>query len=487
MRKNALNKIILLILTVFIAISVVACNGGKQNSSESSSGESSSTVTESTGSQGTSESQSSTESQTSSSTSTPEQGGTEEQEPIVDFVVDVEEGRDIRVMQITDIQIIDGAQQRYQARIGTAWIGGNVVNKYHNYLKQVVERYDPDLILMTGDNVYGSFDDSGESLKELISFMDQFEIPWAPVMGNHDVESNMGADWMCKQYENAPNCMFKQGDILGNGNYTIGIKQNGKLKRVIVNMDTNGCTGASEASKSNGHTVHHGNNEYGITYGTYGLQRSQVQWFQETIANIKEFVPDVKISFHFHIAMHYFAVAYNEAYKGLVGEYVAQVEPAQGAAVLNKNKILYPERVIGHREGDIGALMWLWQWTPDFWDRERINGEGKDHEIYYKMKATGMDSVFVGHYHSNSVSIVYDGIRFQYGQKCSTFDTTQLLAADGTITSTDILPGVSGTPLVGGTVIPMDKTTGELLNPYIQYCTGAGAEINWKQWENTIG
>ena len=410
---------------------------------------------------------------------------------LVDFVVTVPDGRNPIILQLADPQVIDSSTMRTPDRLSAAkieaWGPNSREERCYSYIRELVNKTQPDLILLSGDIIYGSFDDDGHLLTEFVQFMESLDTPWAPVMGNHDVESNMGADWMCKQYENAPNCMFKQGDILGNGNYTIGIKQNGKLKRVIVNMDTNGCTGASEASKSNGHTVHHGNNGYGITYGTYGLQPDQVQWFQETIANIKEFVPDVKISFHFHIAMHYFAVAYNEAYKGLVGDYVAQVEPAQGAAVLNKNKILYPERVIGHREGDIGALLWLWQWTPDFWDRERINGAGKDHEIYYKMKATGMDSVFVGHYHSNSVSIVYDGIRFQYGQKCSTFDTTQLLAADGTITSTDILPGVSGTPLVGGTVIPMDKTTGELLNPYIQYCTGAGAEVNWKQWENTIG
>ena len=76
---------------------------------------------------------------------------------------------------------------------------------------------------------------------------------------------------------------------------------------------------------------------------------------------------------------------------------------------------------------------------------------------------------------------------FQYGQKCSTYDTTQVISSNGTISSNDILPGTTGTPLVGGTVIPMDKTTGELLNPYIQYCTGAGAEIDWEQYKNTIG
>ena len=409
----------------------------------------------------------------------------------VDFIVEVPENRNPIILQLADPQVIDSSTMRTSDRLNAekveAWGPNTREERCYKYIRELVQKTTPDLILLSGDIIYGEFDDDGHLHEEFIQFMEGLNTPWAPVMGNHDLETNMGADWICRQYEAAPNCMFKQGDVMGNGNYTIGIKQGNEIKRVIVNMDTNGCTGASETSKANGHTVHHGNNTYGTTYGTYGLQKDQVKWFEDTIAAIKEVAPQVKISFHFHIAMHYFAVAYNEAYRDLVGDYVAQVEPSQGAAVLNKGKILYPERVKGHREGDIGALMWLWEWTPDFWDRERINGVGKDHEIYYKMKATGTDSIFVGHYHSNSVSIVYDGIRFQYGQKCSTYDTTQVIASNGTISSNDILPSTTGTPLVGGTVIPMDKTTGELLNPYIQYCTGAGAEINWEQYKNTIG
>ena len=103
------------------------------------------------------------------------------------------------------------------------------------------------------------------------------------------------------------------------------------------------------------------------------------------------------------------------------------------------------------------------------------------------MKATGADSFFMGHYHSNSASIVYDGIRFQYGQKCSTYDTTQTIDANGTISYGNIYATTKATPLVGGTVISMDKETGELNNPYIYYCTGAGKEVNWEQYKNTIG
>ena len=408
----------------------------------------------------------------------------------VDFVVEVPEDRDPVILQLGDPQVIDSSTMRPgrltdQAQI-EAWGPNTREDRVYKYIRETVAATNPDLILVSGDIVYGEFDDDGHLLKEFVQFMEGFDIPWAPIMGNHDVESAMGADWMCAQYENAANCMFKQGDIAGNGNYTIGIKQGGKLKRVIMNMDTNGCTGASEASKANGHTVTHQNNGYnGNTLGTYGLQPNQVQWFKDTIAAIKEYAPDVKVSYHFHIGMLYVPVAFNNAYKDLVGSPVASSDA--GAFGSANGKVLSPERVKGHREGDIGNLYTLWDDGPDFWDSEAVNGTGKAHEIFYQMKATGADSFFMGHYHSNSVSIVYEGIRFQYGQKCSTYDTTQTIDANGKISYGNIYATTTATPLVGGTVISMDKDTGELNNPYIYYCAGAGKEVNWEQYKNTIG
>ena len=422
---------------------------------------------------------------------------------LVDFLVTVPDDRDAVILQLADPQIIDSDQKREDSTLNDKmvemwkWDEEILQARCYNYITEIVENTKPDLILLSGDIIYGAYDDNGRVLEDFVRFMETLDVKWAPVMGNHDVESAKGADWQCKQYENASNCLFKQGDVMGNGNYTIGIKQGGELRRVIVNMDTNGCTGASQASINNGQTVHHGNNSYGTSFGTYGLQTDQVLWFNNTVSNIQKFVPDVKISFHFHIAPNAFSEAYNEEYKDLVGTPVASVNAGKfGDAV--GNKVLYPERVIGHREGDIGTLLWLWQGgkVPDFWDTAGVHG-ATDNTIFNKIKALGTDSIFVGHYHSNSVSIMHDGIRFQFGQKCSTYDTTQIIYEDGTISSgnvyykngvaTDYAGNASFTPLVGGTVNPMDKDTGELKNPYIYYCAGAGKEVDWAQYKNTIG
>ena len=36
---------------------------------------------------------------------------------VCDFVLEVESGRDVRILQLTDIQIIDSDQQRYEGRL----------------------------------------------------------------------------------------------------------------------------------------------------------------------------------------------------------------------------------------------------------------------------------------------------------------------------------------------------------------------------------
>ena len=124
-------------------------------------------------------------------------------EELVDFVVNVEAGRDVRVLQLTDTQFIDYSQLREGDEVSSMYAPEKKEEFCYRYIRQVVNRYQPDLILVTGDIVYGKFDDNGSALTEYIAFMEEFKIPWAPIFGNHDGESRMGADWQCQQFENA--------------------------------------------------------------------------------------------------------------------------------------------------------------------------------------------------------------------------------------------------------------------------------------------
>lgn len=348
------------------------------------------------------------------------------QEPTVDFVVEVEEGRDPVVLQFTDPQIIDSSQQRKSDRLGVNlvqyWSKDSKEDRCFKYMRQIIERADPDLILLTGDIVYGEFDDNGSCLTEFVSFMESFEIPWAPVFGNHENESKMGVDWQSQQFVDAEHCLFKQRTLTGNGNYSVGIKQGDKLLRVFYMLDSNGCSFASDESYECGHLKL-----------SSGFARDQIDWYTDSIIRLRKEEPDVKISFAYHIPTKAFIDAFTEKY---------------GYDSLEFSPINLDEVGEAGDFGYIGAAF-------NGWDGGRTIWEG--------MKALGVDSVFVGHEHAISASVMYEGVRLQFGQKSSTYDSTNYITSNGEIVRSY---SEAGTPLVGGTVIPVSQQNGTI-TPYI--------------------
>ena len=213
---------------------------------------------------------------------------------IPDFVIEIPSGKEPVVLHLTDTQIIDGSQLRDDVSSGDriTYAPEKIPMYCYDYITEIVQATSPDLILITGDIIYGKYDDNGSVLLSFIAFMEQFKIYWAPVFGNHDNESKMGVDWQCEQLEKAEYCLFKQGNLTGNGNYSVGIKQGGVLKRVFYMLDTNGCTHASDESLQNGHT-----------FKSVGFGGDQVEWYTKQIQSLKAQSPDTKISFAFHIQL----------------------------------------------------------------------------------------------------------------------------------------------------------------------------------------
>lgn len=333
-----------------------------------------------------------------------------EKEPLVDFIVDVEGGRSPRILLLADPQIMDPTQMGEEG--GADERLEDLEDRCFRYIRQVINNTKPDLILIAGDIVYGQYDHSGEAFLELVKFFDGFGIPWAPVYGNHDAESNIGVLWQNEQFEKAEHCLFKKGTVTGNGNYTVGIRQNGKLTRVFFMMDSNGCDRPGKES------VMH------VMPGGKGFMEDQVEWFTRQGAAIKEAYPDVNVSFVFHIPFKIFTDAMSSVPVGDMGLTAKQ----------NENFGYLPYQNCGVD-----------------WDR--------NHAIYNAVKDLGTDSIMAGHWHTLSASVVYDGVRFLFGKKCSTYDSANYKTDDGTIVGTKDI--TAGEPLVGGTLMLMDEQTGD--------------------------
>ncbi len=327
-------------------------------------------------------------------------------QPLVDFTVEVETGREARILQITDTQILETAKKRYPSRVSTSQTlsDEDLYNDCFKYIESAVAQTDPDLILMTGDNVYGEFDDDGNNLKRLIAYMDSLNIPWAPVFGNHDNESTMGVTWQCQQFEQAKNCLFKRGEVTGNGNYSIGIMQGGKMIKAIFMLDTNGC--------ANGYTY-----SYDPSFGTYnedediktsvGFNRDQLEWLESSakMIDLQAGVPVSKF-IAFHIPTAEFAYAAEEA-------------GYQKDNQLNNKEYYTIGKDVEAQNGDFGSK------GESFACYSQVG-------LWEILKANHFDGVFVGHAHRNNVSILYEGIRLTFGLKSSVYDSHNPLQLGGT-------------------------------------------------------
>ena len=350
---------------------------------------------------------------------------------MVDFIIDIPGGKTPVVLQLSDPQILD-ASQAVSGRLGpgedTYWAKDKKEERCFRYIREIVENTSPDLILIAGDVVYGEFDHDGSALLSFVEFMDGFGIPWAPVLGNHETESRMGVDWQCEQLQNAKHCLFRQRTLTGNGNYTVGLRQDGKLIRVFYMMDSNSGY-PSEKSAANGHSRH-----------PAGFGEDQIGWYTDSIRALHSASPDTKITFVFHIALHAFETAY-EKY-GYTRDRSSSVFPI----VIDKAE---------DRGEDFGIVLQ----PTESWD--------KDHAVWEGFKKLGVDSVCVGHDHENCASVVYQGIRCQFGLKSSTYDSNIYADADGRLKKSWV---PAGTPIIGGTVMELAPADGTVVRAYHYYC-----------------
>ncbi len=284
---------------------------------------------------------------------------------MIDFFVEVESGRENRILQLTDMQIIDSAQRRYPGRLNSEsiarWATDTVEENCYKHMREVIKSTNPDLILITGDIVYGEFDDNGTVMMEFVEFMDSFEVPWAPIFGNHDNESAKGVDWQCQQFTDAEYCLFKRGFLTGNSNYSIGVTQNSKLVRVIYMMDSN-------------HSF----------FGT-----DQLEWVYNTAASIESNYGERIPSFAcYHIPTNEFHLA---------------------AQQYGNHPFTIGENVPSNN-GDFGYM------------GEAFKSIYDAPGLLSVFKNSGIDGVFVGHNHIINTSILYEGIRWTFGLKTGLYD-----------------------------------------------------------------
>ena len=97
-------------------------------------------------------------------------------------------------------------------------------------IEAITENMKPDLVLFLGDNVWRDGAENEDTLRSFMSAvvkpLNDRNIPWAHVFGNHDAERGFRVKDQQTVYENIEGCLSTAGpdDISGTGNWVLGIK-----------------------------------------------------------------------------------------------------------------------------------------------------------------------------------------------------------------------------------------------------------------------
>ena len=329
------------------------------------------------------------------------------------FVLEMPTDRPLRVLQLTDMQTVDLTHIRNATRdrqIKGAYFKNGMYGmeeRTYAHVRALVAQTKPDLILLTGDNVYGEFDDAGLMLRELIALMESFKIPWAPVFGNHDNETRMGVNWQCEQFAAAPFCLFDRGNVTGNSNYAIYLTREEKPIFALAMMDSNGChdVGNPVAPEEG---VQPDNVDYDLLTHENGVYPDQVAWYGKAVKGLPNAI-------FLHIQLH----AYYNALRARYG-YTHGVD------------------TVTDREGDLGFY-------PEHMAENRF--VDPDDTFFETAKNADCKAIFAGHQHRVDSIVRWQGVTLGYGLKTgyctywrggATGGTLHEISADGSLRSAHV-------------------------------------------------
>ena len=299
-------------------------------------------------------------------------------------IVKIPAGETLRILQLTDMQIIDASQLRRPDRLAAAekekWAPQMVEKNCLYHIKDLVTQTRPHLILITGDIVYGEFDDSGEMLRRFAAFMDSLDIPWSPTFGNHDKEARIGLGAICDIFASSKCCLFgnETPDFEdGDSNYAIKVYQEDKLIEMVYLLDTKGCTRATDESLKR----------------PAGITENQCRFIEKRAEDARaeagHTVPSIAA---YHIPSREFFDAFEE--KGY---------PVADGIVIGVS--------VPAHEGDFGA----------FFEKGSKPCPSPENFVE-RLRSCGVSGVFAGHDHLVNTSVMWRDIRWTFGLKCGTYD-----------------------------------------------------------------
>ncbi len=184
-----------------------------------------------------------------------------------------------KILQLTDIHYEDGSEADL---------------KTLKLMTSLIEGEKPDIIVVTGDTVYGP--DNIKVIDKAFEPIIRSEIPWTFVLGNHDTEKGSGAEELFPAISELPGCLaFDDADIEGNGNHIIDIRSD-KFNSCwrLVMLDSG--TYINDDPKD------------GYDY----IKKSQIEWYSDRIKELCSTYSKAGAISFFHIPLCEYKDAWDE-------------------------------------------------------------------------------------------------------------------------------------------------------------------------------
>ena len=248
--------------------------------------------------------------------------------------------------------------------------------KTTNMVTDLIEETQPNLLILLGDMVWENA--TAKTMQDVADFIDSFQIPWAPVFGNHEGDTQMQVltgltkEKIIDIMEKSEYCLFEEGkkEVSGEGNYAVNLvdvsaQGEESLAWSFILMDSHG---------------------YDIESGYDHLKKDQISWYADyiqklTILSNKGKAEETWVTPQSMLFMHIALPEYVTAYD----KWVANGKDANSG---------YGER---RKTGS----------------EARVNS-GMFNQILYSGSTT---DVFVGHQHTNDFGVMYKGVWLRYALK----------------------------------------------------------------------
>ncbi|KAM0012131.1 putative calcineurin-like phosphoesterase domain, ApaH type, phosphoesterase [Helianthus debilis subsp. tardiflorus] len=229
---------------------------------------------------------------------------------------------EFRILQVADMHYADGKKTPCLDLLPQQFAHCTDLNT-SNFINRMIEAEKPDLIVFTGDNIFGfDAEDAAASMNAAFAPAIASKIPWAAVLGNHDQESTLSREGVMAHIVGMKHTLSRYNppdvDVIdGFGNY---------------NLEVHGVEGSSLMNKSilNLYFLDSGDYSTVPSIPGYGwIKPSQQFWFQKTSKTLQKKSKAPALAY-FHIPLPEFAYFNSSNYTGVRQEGISSASVNSG-------------------------------------------------------------------------------------------------------------------------------------------------------------